>query len=498
MTKGKSEKKDDVITNDLINAVVSCIDAIRSKYSQTDAHEIHEVIKLLEPLLEPFRIKLIDEYFAVVAEIEKDKKRLSTAERRDYLTRLLAPLIKLNSLHPSGKNPYLERDGTYPFIEEKIWIDKEINIKALHYDEQKYSINFEYSKPLNLFDPDARNIIIWNEYREHVKKKKNKYTGAKKKGIKFRPITPIDEGCTSIRELYEKWLPTLTEDTIKSNDLLDKILVCFTLKRALNGDGQAIDKLYSLFEGAATGIAVNMAKKRRISRSSIEDIKQEAKICLRFLISGFKPEDIVDLLSKGKEVPLQIEKFYFWYYSNYVPKELDKIIKRPFNRLDRIEIDYFLNPIAPIDAYTLWQNTPKRIVKFNSDSFRPGGGIYYLATWLFGTKKNYMQGRFCQHISEKIDRCRNFLDANEDEEARQQVNATSEHPQQLINDASIEKAIDILCSKGVARRDAEIFIKNCLQGFSKTALAQEYSLSRRQNLQNYFPVLQKPLPENSL
>ncbi|MDO8785196.1 MAG: hypothetical protein Q7J12_03175, partial [Syntrophales bacterium] len=266
------------MTDELIDAIVSRIDDIRSKYSQADAYF---AIETLKPLIEPHRISLIDKYFAVVAEIEKDKKRLSPTERKNYLTRLLTPLINLNRLHRLGGNPYLERDGTYPFIDEKIWIDKEINIKGLHYDKQKYSINFEYSKLLNYFDPDGENITIWDEYRKCIDKKQEKDTEAKARGIKFIPITPIHYGKTLLKELYKKWLPTLTEDKIKSNDLLDQLLVCFTLKRALNGDEKAIDKLYSLYEDVAIRIAVNMGKKRKID---IKAIRDEAKILLRFLL----------------------------------------------------------------------------------------------------------------------------------------------------------------------------------------------------------------------
>lgn len=393
------KEKDDVITDAGIDDIVSRIQNIRSKCPQSVAYK---AIKALEPFLEPCRIRLIDEYFSVVAEIEKDKKRLSRTERQDYLKRLLTPLIKLNRLHPSGENPYLKHDATYPFIEEKIWIDKEIDIESLHYDKQRYSIDFEYSKPLSYFDPDARNITIWDEYREYINKKKKKDAEAKVRGIKFRPITPINAGRTSLRELYKKWLPTLTPDKIKSTDMLDQMLVCFTIKRALNGDEKAIDKLYSIYENGAIGTAVNMANKRKLNKDDINDLKQEAKILLRFLISGFRPEDIINSLLDGKlKMPLQVENFYLWYYSDPVPKELDKIIKRP-NKLDRIEIDYLLNPISIMDAYTFWQGTPKRVMKFNSNSFRPRKKTH-LTTWLFGTGRVDMKSKLCQLISKSID-----------------------------------------------------------------------------------------------
>ena len=134
----RNNKKDDAISDASIDDIINRIDGIRSKCPQPVAYK---AIKLLEPFLEPFFVRLIDEYLSVVAEIEKDKKplsRISKTKRQDYLKRLLTPLIKLNRLHPSGGNPYLKHDGTHHFIDEKIWIDKEINIKELHYDKQKY------------------------------------------------------------------------------------------------------------------------------------------------------------------------------------------------------------------------------------------------------------------------------------------------------------------------------------------------------------------------
>lgn len=470
----------------------------------------------LEPFLEPCRIKLIDEYFSVVAEIEKGKKRLSRTERQNYLTRLLAPLIKLNYLHPSGENPYLKHDATYPFIEEKIWINKEIDIEGLHYDKQRYSINFEYSNPLSYFDPDARNITIWDEYREYINKKKKKDAEARARGIKFRPITPIDAGKTSLRELYKEWLPTLTQDKIQNKDLLDKILLCFTIKRALNGDKKAIGKLYTLYEKTAIVIAVNMAKKCGLN-DDINDVKQEAKELLRFIISGFRPENIIKSLSDRNRIPFKIplwtENLYFWYLSDHVPKEIDRIMKQSPKNLDGIEFDYLLNPISIIDAYTFWQGTPKMVRKFNSYSFRPNkeNGI---SAWLFGKKAlpkkgkdyGYMMGKLPQLLKEvfkkytkKIEGTNNysFLDSEpgtEDENTQHlkiknqvekatfrkwkkqgEIHGSSVY----IDDEKIEKAINILIAKGISKRDAEIFFKNRLKGFSQTAIAQEYELSRK-------------------
>jgi hypothetical protein len=500
-----AEKKP--IASSDIDDTIRSINEIRSKCSKSNAYT---AINILKPLLDQIRIILLDEYLLVVAQIAKNKKRLSRIqkkERQAYLIKLLTPLVKLNRLHQLGENPYLEHDGTYPFIDEKIWIEKEINIKELDYDEQKYSINFEYSKPFDWFDPDAKNIIIWDQYREYLKKKKKKDSEAKAtkaRGIQFIPLAPLDEGKVSLRELYEKWLPALSKNIIKNDDLLDHILVCFTIKRALNGDKKAIDKLYSLYEDAARGIAVKMAKKRGLDFRHIKDIKQDAKMLLRFLLSGYRPEDIISSLLDSDEkylkVPLQIEKFYFWYYSDYVPKELDRIMTRKANRLDGLEINYLLNPISPIDDYTSWQNTPKRIVKFNSGSFKPGRGTNYITTWLFGANNNYTQGRFCQLISERIDGYwkhkgkeigYDFSDGNNDKmdtidlKKKKQVETAIVEKFQDDEESKdrIEDAIDLITKRNIFKRNTNRnidIVSLKLRKHSYNEIANKYNITKRQ------------------
>lgn len=492
---------------------------------------------------------LLKEYFAVVAEIEKDRKfknKPSKTKRQDYLKRLLKPLVELNCLHPLGENPYLRHDSTYPFIEEKIWIDKEIDINSLHYDEEKYSIDFEYSKPLNYFDPDANNIIILDEYRRYIKKQEEKtgqayaYIEQLKQQNKripnslyYPPITPIDARHTSLRKLYKEWLPTLTQKKMKSKDLLDQLLVTYTIKRALNQDKDAIDKLYSLFEKAAEAIAVKMAIARKIPEHDLPDIEQEAKIILRFLLSGYSPEYIINSLLKGDrkqyKIPLWVEKFYFWYYSEYVPKELAKInkseprdehterarrilAKRGFSKkeIDYFEIEYLLNPVAPMYAYTLWRNSPIRVMKFNSFSFRPSKGKR-LSFWLFGFKgdakkgtfSGAMKGRFCQMLSDFLDDCvkreipYDFSDEDLDnktpgkikfmKEVKLKGAESSSQRKREISDEDIEKAKPILKGRGFSDRDIQIITQR-LQGYSYNEIAKKHKLSRRRIIQIYKKV----------
>ncbi len=485
MDKNKSSNGN-VITVDVIDEFCRLIQDIRSKHPHPLACDIIRS----HPDLERCRNSLIDEYFSVVAEIEKGKKpskKVRPKARQEYLKRLLSPLRKLNRIHPSGENPYLKRDGTYPFIEEKIWIDKEIDITKCHYDKKKYSIDFEYSKPLDYFDPGAKNIIIRNEYKEYIAKKKEKDAKRKAmrraKGLAFTsapaPLSTLDEGKTSVEELYKKWLPELTQERIKSKDLLDQILVCYTIKRALNGDQKAIDKLCCLYEGAAIGIAVKMAEKRGLNKSEIKEIEEEAKATLNLLISGLKPEYIINSLLKGDReslgIPLEVEIFFFWYYSDYVPKEIDRIMRRQPSRLDGLEFDYLFNPIAIIDAYTFWKDTPKKVKKFNSFSFRPNKKTN-LTTWLFGINKR-PGGRFCQHIKEILKKYNktgknNVRELQEDKIEDKSVSELS------IDENTIEETRNKLTKRGFSAQHIEIVIQK-LKRFSYTEIAKTNNLSRR-------------------
>ncbi|KAA0242006.1 MAG: hypothetical protein DYG83_14390 [Candidatus Brocadia sp. AMX2] len=110
--------------------------------------------------------------------------------------------------------------------------------------------------------------------------------------LDIEPILPY----YSVSDIYELWLPTLTQEKMKSSDLLDRIFVTYAIKRALNQDKEAINKLCSLFQDIAEKVAEKMAKKRGLKRH-IDDIKQEARILLWSMIKGFSPKQILDGLT---------------------------------------------------------------------------------------------------------------------------------------------------------------------------------------------------------
>ncbi len=171
----------------------------------------------------------------------------------------------------------------------------------LHYDKDRYRLqipNADDKFSLPWIDPFSAFIHIKEDHEKMIKNRENankkreerinqlKESGAHiPKSLTYSPITTLDDGYTSLREYYKKWLPHLGEEKIVSNDLLDQILVCFTIKRALNQDEEAIDKLCSLYEDTAIGIAYKMTKARKLM-GQVDDIKQDAGILLRQVIAG--------------------------------------------------------------------------------------------------------------------------------------------------------------------------------------------------------------------
>ncbi len=382
----KENNIDKKINADLIDD--QFIDNLLQYFSSLPDKQVRQFLTnpVIQDVLNECRAKLIYRYYSVVGEIRKDKRKLSAKDfrtnRRKYIKKLLTPLHKLTKLKPSI---YIDTAPLGPFIPEWIRLDREINRDNLIYDRQNYHIDFPEKG--RHFDPYVKNVYI------HSKR-------------------------TSISKIYEEWLPTVTKDTIKSKDLLNQILVCFTIKRALNRDKKAIEKLCKLYEDIAIKIAAKMAYSRKI-QDYIKDIKQDAKILLRLIISGFSPEEIVNcLLSDEKDqlLPLWIEKFYFWYLSEYIPQEIRKIQKCPKKyvpkRIQRIMklpadvcglkfVPILLNVYTPIQYNTFFEGTPKRVMRFNSYSFIPNKNTN-LTTWLFGTGRGDMKSKLRQLISKSI------------------------------------------------------------------------------------------------
>ena len=111
-------------------------------------------------------------------------------------------------------------------------------------------------------------------------------------------------------DLYEWWLPSLDSKRLKSIDLLDQILVVYTIKRALNGDSKAIDALFRAYERAAIGIACKMVKKE--ARPIPRRYKTRCMVFLETHYMWIHPGGIFNSLMETEKIlpfPKWIESF---------------------------------------------------------------------------------------------------------------------------------------------------------------------------------------------
>ena len=439
-----------------------------------------EVIKRIES---SNLTELIQEYLKAVEEVKRNRK----LPPEDKLKKLIPPLHEIQRIFFPNYPKYYDVSGLVdiiPFADDGyIDLRKELSLEDLIPNYDKYSICDTVFDKTGLLDTQRRNISLSEKYEWYLvycRKVKpisepdferiyDKEIAPEIKPAKNSPqLDSILENKLyppllhkSISEIWPGWLPTLNQKSIKSNDLLTQILVCYTIKRALNGDEKASKKLYELYVGVAQAIAIKIGMKFHVPRE-IKDIKQDAAILLRLLIGGFRPDYILEQLVKDESertimvFPKWVKGFYIYYLLEYVPerlretltrlKEIGRLIKfvddfssGAISTMDLIkqdeaakevieklqssniedavellrgrigvlglEVVTLLNPYAPIQDGTVWKGTPKRLNRFNSYSFRPGqvkmGPKNNLTIWLLGTPAKPQYGKLYQLLRDK-------------------------------------------------------------------------------------------------
>lgn len=415
--------------------------------------------------------ELVKKYLLTAQEI-RDNKDKSPEARRKNLKKLLEPIIWLNIFIHGKDNHYrikfrkwegrnYDRDF-YPFINEDIIdLETEIDLSKLKSNSKKYHIYYRGNIIDMRYDrisfPEcACNIEFYNN--EIITKKSGKE-------------------CL-LAEYYEQWLQKLAPKTMQGNtDLLDHILFVYAIKRALNGDKKAIEKLYSLYEGRAETEAIKLARANsilanKLSRDAIyySDIKDNAKFILFHIISGLRAESLISDLKKEKRdktllTPEWAEDFYIWYFSEYIPPLLHKGValyeNNPEDPILQETVINLLSPFTPINAITSWASKESNRI-FNSDSYRPTKKSN-LTAWLFGTKKEPMHGRFMQLMNNIFDKDiteqKHISEQKNDEEIGKYPGGNIPYPTDKMIDTEDEKMqMEILKYASQDARLTSIFI----------------------------------------
>ncbi|NUO10386.1 MAG: hypothetical protein HUU08_17295 [Candidatus Brocadia sp.] len=479
------------------------------------------------------RTKLIEEYLQAAEEVKKNKK-LPPSES---LKKLITPLINLRNItFPPGYESRLK------FIVEDIDLEKELGENPPIPTTSKYTIIKDTElRELGILRVSSQNIRLAGEYADDLCKQwkpisraefekipyAKEYSGqdeqtALNNALDIEQLLPYSEPLPSywsVSDIYELWLPTLTPEKIKSNDLLDRILVTYTIKRALNQDEKAINKLCSLFQDAAEKVAKRMARKRGLKTEDIKQLVREARILLRLTIGGFSLREFRERLSQGHNwhIPNFIEKFYAYWLSEEVPKRLTDILQKGLS--DPFDILVLFNPFSLFVAKTEWRLTPKAERRFNNYSFRPNNKTN-LYTWLFGTNKRPMQGRFCQLISKTLDRYNGNTKEKAsrfDPELMDSISgsgsqALSEIDRRVfrmqkykdrivqpkdVDDETMEEIRNFLKKRGISERDIEMIIQKRILNYSYAEVSNMNNLTRRQTInilnkyKKYQPSLDK-------
>ena len=422
--------------------------------------ELEEHIEFINEIKSQCITGLVKKYLLTAQEV-RDNKDKTPETRRENLRKLLEPIIWLNKFIHGKDNPYRinfpawegrpYNRSFYPFINEDIIdLDNEIDVSKLKKNPQKYHIYYN------------GNII----------------------NMRHDKISFPTRSESLLAEYYDKWILKITPETMRANvDLLDNVLFVYAIKRALNGDEQTIEKLYSTYESMIQAEAIKIAIEWKISKRDFKYIKNDSKFILRHIISGLTPETLIADLQKEKRdksllTPKWAEKFYIWYFSEYLPPLLHEGVelfeKNPEDLLLQQTIINCLSPYMAINALTVWKSKKSKRI-FNSYSFRPTKKSN-LTRWIISSKKKPMLGKFRQLIKPLLKEY--ILGERYDDNKEYKKNQTKQIDSSV---ADTNEMIDLLIEKTkTTRRNAEIYIKYKVFKEKQGKIGEDYSLSRKQ------------------
>lgn len=287
--------------------------------------------------------KGLEQYFNAVETVKKQNK----LNREEKLKILLTPIVDLQDFTSTSNREHKFAREDYVNLED------ELDLSSLEKKSDDWAILSNWK--LGQFgDIDSSDDIILVDYQKFLPEIKNPST-----------VTDGSITRTSLSELYKHWLPHLSQKRIQSKSLLDQILVCYTIKRAQNGDEKAGDKLISLYTERAesretfnnvskmitwreqnkTGsndIYINALKTMTwhyLEKVDVEhphegddkDFRQLAKIYLSFIIKGFSPKSILDSIIKEQQseflpLPTGAVDVFLYYFGEYLPGIVNKYL----------------------------------------------------------------------------------------------------------------------------------------------------------------------------
>ena len=168
-------------------------------------------------------------YFNAVETVKKQ----NNLTKEEKLKQLLTPIVDLhNFTSDSNREHKFAR-------EDHINLNEELDLSALESKSEEWDIlpNWKLGQ-LGILE--TSDDIINVDYSKFLPQRKSVAISSATSKVR-----------TSLHKLYKEWLPHLDQNRIQSKKLLDQALVCYTIKRAQNGDEQASDKLISLYIGRA-------------------------------------------------------------------------------------------------------------------------------------------------------------------------------------------------------------------------------------------------------
>ncbi len=287
------------------------------------------------------------QYFNAVEKVREQ----TDLRKEEKLKLLLTPIVDFQNFTstPNREHKFAREDH--------INLNEELDISALESKSEEWDILPNW-KLEQFGDLDISADLIYVDYTKFLPERKSVSISAETSKVR-----------TSLNELYQDWLPHLDEKRIRNRNLLDQVLVCYTIKRAQNGDEQASDKLISLYTGRASSketydnvlkmlvwreknnavnnkFYTNVLKqltwpekqreeeqenksKGKFYNYDVDDFQQIAKIYLAFIIRGFSPKSILDSIIKEHQseflpLPSGAVDVFLYYFGEYIPGIVEK------------------------------------------------------------------------------------------------------------------------------------------------------------------------------